>query len=95
MRLGKLGTQLALDTGDESNINLSYEFYQEHQELFSATEQRKVAGVGGTSIELMGTIPGCASATCSSIINASVRRPRYAVSPSVTSAPRFSRTSTW
>ena len=57
VRLGKLGTQLALDTGDESNINLSYEFYEEHQELFSATEQRKVSGVGGTSVELMGTIP--------------------------------------
>ncbi len=57
VRLGRLGTQLALDTGDESNINLSYDFYEEHRDLFSATEQRKVAGVGGTSVELIGTIP--------------------------------------
>jgi len=57
VQLGKLGAQLALDTGDESNINLSYEFYKEHPDLFSATEQNSVAGVGGTSVELIGTIP--------------------------------------
>lgn len=57
VRLGKIGAQLALDTGDESNINLAYDFYREHPELFSATEQRSVAGVGGTSIELIGKIP--------------------------------------
>jgi hypothetical protein len=57
VQLGKLGTQLALDTGDESNINLAYDFYQEHRELFSATEQRPVEGVGGSSVELIGTIP--------------------------------------
>lgn len=57
VRLGTLGTQLALDTGDESNINLAYDFYAEHKELFSVTEQRPVSGVGGTSVELIGTIP--------------------------------------
>lgn len=57
VRLGNLGTQLALDTGDESNINLAYDFYAEHRELFSVTEQRPVTGVGGTSVELIGTIP--------------------------------------
>lgn len=57
VRLGRLGTQLALDTGDESNINLAYDFYQEHRDLFSATEQRSVAGVGGASVEIIGTIP--------------------------------------
>ncbi len=57
VQLGKLGTQLALDTGDESNINLAYDYYQAHRELFSATDQRQVSGVGGTSIELIGTIP--------------------------------------
>ncbi|HVA28713.1 MAG TPA: retropepsin-like aspartic protease [Candidatus Baltobacteraceae bacterium] len=57
VQLGRLGAQLALDTGDESNINLAYDFYQEHRGLFDATEQRNVAGVGGTSVELIGTIP--------------------------------------
>lgn len=57
VQLGNLGTQLALDTGDESNINLDYDFYQAHRSLFAATEQRSVAGVGGTGIELLGTIP--------------------------------------
>jgi len=57
VQLGNLGAQLALDTGDESNINLAYDFYQEHRDLFRATEQRNVSGVGGTSVELIGTIP--------------------------------------
>jgi Aspartyl protease len=57
VQLGRLGTQLALDTGDESNINLAYDYYQAHRELFSATEERQVSGVGGSSIEIMGTIP--------------------------------------
>lgn len=57
VRLGDLGTQLAVDTGDESNINLSYGFYTEHREIFSATEQRIVDGIGGSSVELIGNIP--------------------------------------
>ncbi len=57
VQLGNLGTQLALDTGDESNINLAYDYYQAHPELFSAKEQQRVTGVGGSSVELMGTIP--------------------------------------
>ena len=57
VRLGNLGTQLALDTGDESNINLAYEFYQEHPDLFKSNEQLTVSGVGGTSVEMVGTIP--------------------------------------
>ncbi len=57
VQLGSLGTQLALDTGDESNINLAYGFYQAHPGLFDATESRSVAGVGGTSVELIGKIP--------------------------------------
>ncbi|HET9030624.1 MAG TPA: retropepsin-like aspartic protease [Candidatus Aquilonibacter sp.] len=57
VRLGNLGTQLALDTGDDSTINLAYEFYSEHPNLFSVTEQRPVSGIGGTSTELIGTIP--------------------------------------
>jgi hypothetical protein len=57
VRLGEVEAQLAVDTGDESNINLSYDFYNRHRDLFSATEQRTVSGVGGSSVELMGTIP--------------------------------------
>jgi len=55
--LGSLPAQLALDTGDESSINLAYSFYQEHQELFPATSETTVSGVGGSSVELQGTIP--------------------------------------
>ncbi|MEO9169705.1 MAG: aspartyl protease family protein [Candidatus Baltobacteraceae bacterium] len=57
VQLGSVGAQLALDTGDESNINLSYDFYNEHRDLFAATEQRIVSGVGGSSIEFIGNIP--------------------------------------
>ena len=57
VQLGNLGTQLALDTGDESNINLAYDYYQAHRQLFSVMDQRTVSGVGGSSIEVMGLIP--------------------------------------
>ncbi len=57
VQLGNLGAQLAVDTGDESNINLSYDFYTAHRGLFSATEQRTVTGVGGSSVEFIGNIP--------------------------------------
>jgi hypothetical protein len=57
VQLGAVGTQLALDTGDESNINLAYGFYREHQDLFTATEVRHVDGIGGDSIEMIGSIP--------------------------------------
>ncbi len=57
VRLGSIPTQLAFDTGDESSINLAYDFYQNHRDLFSATSEREVTGVGGSSVELLGTIP--------------------------------------
>jgi Aspartyl protease len=57
VRLGSIPTQLAFDTGDESSINLAYDFYQAHRDLFSATSEREVTGVGGSSVELLGTIP--------------------------------------
>ena len=57
VQLGTVEAQLAVDTGDESNINLSYDFYKEHRDLFDATEQRTVSGVGGQSVQLVGTIP--------------------------------------
>lgn len=57
VRLGRADTTLALDTGDESGINLAYGYYREHSDLFKATQEEPVSGVGGTSVELMGEIP--------------------------------------
>jgi hypothetical protein len=56
VELGSTSAVLAVDTGDESSINLSYDYYRRHTDLFSATESRSVTGVGGTSIELIGEI---------------------------------------
>jgi hypothetical protein len=55
--LGTLDARLAIDTGDESNINLSYDFYTKHPTLFTITQRRMVAGVGGQSVQLIGQIP--------------------------------------
>jgi hypothetical protein len=55
--LGTVQASLAVDTGDESNINLTYEFYAKHPGLFSVTQRRSVSGIGGTSVELIGEIP--------------------------------------
>jgi Aspartyl protease len=55
--LGTLDAQLAVDTGDESNINLGFEFYSKHTDLFAVDGRREVAGVGATSYELIGRIP--------------------------------------
>jgi len=57
VRLGSTLVPLAVDTGDDSGINLSYDYYQSHSDLFSATQERDVSGVGGTSEELIGEIP--------------------------------------
>ncbi|MGA8534400.1 MAG: retropepsin-like aspartic protease [Candidatus Tumulicola sp.] len=57
VHLGTVDTQLAVDTGDESNINLAYDFYTKHSTLFTVTEKRLVSGVGGASVELIGNIP--------------------------------------
>jgi hypothetical protein len=56
VRLGSLPAQLALDTGDESSINLGDAFYQAHHDLFATTSARAVHGVGGSSVELLGTL---------------------------------------
>ena len=56
VELGSTAAVLAVDTGDESTINLSYDYYRQHPDLFSATEARSVSGVGGTSEELIGEI---------------------------------------
>jgi hypothetical protein len=55
--LGDLPTMLAVDTGDESNINLAYDYYEQHTGLFSPTTTQDVSGVGGHSIEMIGHIP--------------------------------------
>ncbi len=54
--LGDRATSLAIDTGDQSNINLAYEYYQHHPNLFKATKTETVGGVGGSSVELIGEI---------------------------------------
>lgn len=57
VRLDETETVLLLDTGDESSINLSYDYYREHPTLFKPLRQEPVSGVGGSSIELIGAIP--------------------------------------
>ena len=55
--LNDLTTRLAVDTGDQSTINLAYPYYMRHKTLFKATRARTVSGVGGTSVEFIGIIP--------------------------------------
>ncbi len=55
--LGSVHAALAVDTGDESNINLAYDFYAKHPGLFSIAQRRFVSGIGGSSVELIGEIP--------------------------------------
>lgn len=55
--LGAIETMLAVDTGDESNINLAYDFYVKHPGLFNVTQRRLVSGIGGSSVEMIGDIP--------------------------------------
>ncbi len=55
--LGSLEALLAVDTGDESNINLAFDFYAKHPGLFNVTQRRSVSGIGGNSVEMMGEIP--------------------------------------
>jgi hypothetical protein len=54
--LGEQPASLAVDTGDQSNINLAYEYYQQHPSLFQATKTEEVSGVGGHSTEIIGEI---------------------------------------
>ena len=52
-------TELAVDTGDASSIDLSATFVSEHPGVFVARrqERRGVAGVGGLGFQTPGTIP--------------------------------------
>jgi hypothetical protein len=56
VQLGNVAADLAVDTGDASNINLAHAFYSAHTELFSPSQHSEVAGVGATSIEDLGRI---------------------------------------
>ncbi|HEV2262102.1 MAG TPA: aspartyl protease family protein [Candidatus Rubrimentiphilum sp.] len=55
--LGGQPARLAVDTGDQSVVNLSDDFYGHHSSLFVPTHTENVSGVGGASVELMGEIP--------------------------------------
>ncbi|MBV9271082.1 MAG: aspartyl protease family protein, partial [Candidatus Eremiobacteraeota bacterium] len=57
IRLDETETVLLLDTGDESSINLSYDYYRQHPTLFKPTRTQTVSGVGGSSTEVVGDIP--------------------------------------
>lgn len=57
VRFGEVAAALAVDTGDQSNINLAYGYYEQHSSLFKATKTENVSGVGGSSQELIGEIP--------------------------------------
>ncbi|HKE37238.1 MAG TPA: aspartyl protease family protein [Candidatus Baltobacteraceae bacterium] len=57
VQLGAVEARLLVDTGDESNINLAYEFYTKHPQLFTITSKRDVSGVGASSVEMLGSIP--------------------------------------
>ena len=57
VRLGMTNALLALDTGDESTINLGDDFYAKNPGIFTPSGNTSVAGIGGTSTEVFGTIP--------------------------------------
>jgi len=54
--LDDIRARLAIDTGDQSNINLSWRFYADHPSLFRPQRTEPVAGVGGGSTQLIGRI---------------------------------------
>ena len=56
VRMGGLDVRLALDTGDESTINLAGTYYRAHPDLFKPTGKAPVGGIGGNSEELLGEI---------------------------------------
>jgi hypothetical protein len=56
VQLGAMDVPLALDTGDEGAINISYRYYQEHPGLFEIRGRRQVAGVGGTAEQIVGEV---------------------------------------
>lgn len=56
-RLGDAAASFLLDTGDQSSIDLSSDFYAAHPDAFVPTRERGVSGVGGRSVQLLGQAP--------------------------------------
>jgi hypothetical protein len=56
IKLGDTPLRLAVDTGDESAINLSYSVYTQHPSIFKATGSAPVSGIGGSSEEVTGDL---------------------------------------
>ncbi|GAC1548325.1 MAG: hypothetical protein NVS3B16_21140 [Vulcanimicrobiaceae bacterium] len=56
LRIGEQIVPLAVDTGDESAINLAYEYYEAHPALFKPSGSVTVKGIGGASDELTGEL---------------------------------------
>ena len=56
VRLGEQSVPLAIDTGDESTINLAYDYYAAHPDIFKPSGSTPVSGIGGTSDEITGDI---------------------------------------
>jgi hypothetical protein len=63
MQLGAIDVLLAIDTGDESSINVPYDFYEEHPDLFQERGRSTVAGIGGTAQQVVGQIASARIAT--------------------------------
>jgi hypothetical protein len=62
-QLGALDVPLALDTGDEATVNVSYNYYSDHPGLFQPRAQREVAGIGGSADQIVGEIASIRLAT--------------------------------
>lgn len=56
VRIGDQTVMLALDTGDESTLNLAYDYYEAHPTLFKSNGSVGVRGIGGTSDEVVGEL---------------------------------------
>ncbi len=56
VRIGEQNAPLAIDTGDESTINLAYDYYAAHPGIFKPSGTTPVSGIGGTSSEITGDV---------------------------------------
>ena len=56
VRVGDVAATLALDTGDESAVNLADAFYRLHPGIFTPSGTSSVSGIGGASNEITGTL---------------------------------------
>lgn len=55
-RIGEESVPLAVDTGDESAINLAYDYYELHPTIFKPSGSVPVSGIGGASEEVTGEV---------------------------------------